>query len=161
MFGIATASAEFAWVYSSDKIGEIHWMNRRIETIETRISIDSGIQFSSNSVPFHSFLIAFLSLSLTSTFVLFLTRFSLFLFFVWRKKKTFFTHIYTRQSNKLSFNKGFGQLNQSPSLSSINSGLNSGINISSMGAGGYQHYGLNALGESWKSVPMEFNPTLN
>ncbi|XP_055315495.1 homeobox protein orthopedia isoform X1 [Sitodiplosis mosellana] len=44
---------------------------------------------------------------------------------------------------------GFGQLNQSTSLSSsINSGLNTGINISSMGAGGYQHYGLNALGDS-------------
>lgn len=45
--------------------------------------------------------------------------------------------------------KGFGQLNQSTSLSSsINSGLNTGINISSMGAGSYQHYGLNALGEN-------------
>lgn len=45
--------------------------------------------------------------------------------------------------------KGFGQLNQSTSLSStLNSGLNTGINISSaMGAGSYQHYGLNALGE--------------
>nr|XP_036223277.1 homeobox protein orthopedia isoform X2 [Bactrocera oleae] len=45
---------------------------------------------------------------------------------------------------------GFGQLNQSSPLSStINSGLNSGINIgSAMGAGSYQHYGLNALGDS-------------
>lgn len=44
--------------------------------------------------------------------------------------------------------EGFGQLNQSSSLSSsLNSSLNSGINISSMGTGGYQHYGLNALGE--------------
>ncbi|KAL5286064.1 OTP family protein [Megaselia abdita] len=45
---------------------------------------------------------------------------------------------------------GFGQLNQSSSLSSsLNSGLNSSINISSaMGASGYQHYGLNALGDS-------------
>ncbi|XP_037035030.1 homeobox protein orthopedia isoform X2 [Bradysia coprophila] len=44
---------------------------------------------------------------------------------------------------------GFGQLNQSSSLSSsLNSGLNSGINISSMSAGSYQHYGLNALGDS-------------
>ncbi|XP_055706844.1 homeobox protein orthopedia isoform X2 [Phlebotomus papatasi] len=45
---------------------------------------------------------------------------------------------------------GFGQLNQSSTLSStLNSGLNSGINISSaMGAGSYQHYGLNALGDS-------------
>lgn len=54
----------------------------------------------------------------------------------------------TNQLNK-SVEKGFGQLNQSTSLSSsINSGLNTGINISSMGAGGYQHYGLNALGEN-------------
>lgn len=46
--------------------------------------------------------------------------------------------------------KGFGQLNQSSSLSSsLNSGLNSGINISSMSAGSYQHYGLNALGEDY------------
>lgn len=45
--------------------------------------------------------------------------------------------------------EGFGQLNQSSTLSStLNSGLNSSINISSaMGAGSYQHYGLNALGE--------------
>ncbi|KAI8127085.1 Homeobox protein orthopedia [Lucilia cuprina] len=45
---------------------------------------------------------------------------------------------------------GFGQLNQSSSLSnSLNSGLNSGINLgSAMGAGSYQHYGLNALGDS-------------
>lgn len=43
---------------------------------------------------------------------------------------------------------GFGQLNQSSTLSSsLNSGLNSGINLgSAMGAGSYQHYGLNALG---------------
>ncbi|XP_023036983.1 homeobox protein orthopedia [Drosophila willistoni] len=39
---------------------------------------------------------------------------------------------------------GFGQLNQSSPLSStLNSGLNSGINM-----GSYQHYGLNALGDS-------------
>ncbi|XP_037941914.1 homeobox protein orthopedia-like [Teleopsis dalmanni] len=46
--------------------------------------------------------------------------------------------------------KSFGQLNQSSPLSStLNSGLNSGINIgSAMGAGSYQHYGLNALGDS-------------
>ncbi|XP_052872836.1 homeobox protein orthopedia [Anopheles cruzii] len=46
---------------------------------------------------------------------------------------------------------GFGQLNQSSSLSStLNTGLNSGINISSaMGAGGYHNYGLNAaLGDT-------------
>ncbi|KAL9912536.1 orthopedia homeobox isoform 2-T4 [Glossina fuscipes fuscipes] len=45
---------------------------------------------------------------------------------------------------------GFGQLNQSSTLSSsLNSGLNSGINLgSAMGAGSYQHYGLNALGDS-------------
>ncbi|CAD7078585.1 unnamed protein product [Hermetia illucens] len=45
---------------------------------------------------------------------------------------------------------GFGQLNQSSTLSStLNSGLNSSINISSaMGAGSYQHYGLNALGDT-------------
>ncbi|KAH8331697.1 hypothetical protein KR074_009801 [Drosophila pseudoananassae] len=45
---------------------------------------------------------------------------------------------------------GFGQLNQSSPLSStLNSGLNSGINMgSALGAGSYQHYGLNALGDS-------------
>ncbi|XP_052842222.1 homeobox protein orthopedia isoform X2 [Drosophila gunungcola] len=45
---------------------------------------------------------------------------------------------------------GFGQLNQSsPLSSSLNSGLNSGINMgSALGAGSYQHYGLNALGDS-------------
>ncbi|XP_030388393.1 homeobox protein orthopedia [Scaptodrosophila lebanonensis] len=45
---------------------------------------------------------------------------------------------------------GFGQLNQSSPLSStLNSGLNSGLNIgTAMGAGSYQHYGLNALGDS-------------
>uniref|UniRef100_A0A1I8MBU0 Homeobox domain-containing protein n=1 Tax=Musca domestica TaxID=7370 RepID=A0A1I8MBU0_MUSDO len=45
---------------------------------------------------------------------------------------------------------GFGQLNQSSTLSSsLNGGLNSGINLgSAMGAGSYQHYGLNALGDS-------------
>lgn len=50
----------------------------------------------------------------------------------------------------MDFRKGFGQLNQTASLSStLNSSLNSSINISSaMGAGGYQHYGLNALGEA-------------
>lgn len=46
---------------------------------------------------------------------------------------------------------GFGQLNQSsPLSSSLNSGLNSGINMgSALGAGSYQHYGLNALGRLW------------
>ncbi|XP_030560342.1 homeobox protein orthopedia [Drosophila novamexicana] len=45
---------------------------------------------------------------------------------------------------------GFGQLNQtSPLSSTLNSGLNSGINMgSALGAGTYQHYGLNALGDS-------------
>ncbi|CAO1346666.1 unnamed protein product [Diamesa serratosioi] len=45
---------------------------------------------------------------------------------------------------------GFGQLNQSSSLSqSLNGALNSGINMSSaMSTGSYQHYGLNALGDS-------------
>ncbi|CRL03506.1 CLUMA_CG016277, isoform A [Clunio marinus] len=45
---------------------------------------------------------------------------------------------------------GFGQLNQSSSLSqSLNGALNSGINMSSaMTTGTYQHYGLNALGDS-------------
>lgn len=53
-------------------------------------------------------------------------------------------------NNNMDFRKGFGQLNQTASLSStLNSSLNSSINISSaMGAGGYQHYGLNALGEA-------------
>jgi hypothetical protein len=33
--------------------------------------------------------------------------------------------------------------------------LNSGINISSaMGAGGYQHYGLNALGTNFKNFKI-------
>lgn len=58
----------------------------------------------------------------------------------------------------MDFRKGFGQLNQTASLSStLNSSLNSSINISSaMGAGGYQHYGLNALGEANFACLMSF-----
>lgn len=49
---------------------------------------------------------------------------------------------------RLASDTGFGQLNQtSPLSSTLNSGLNSGINMgSALGAGTYQHYGLNALG---------------
>lgn len=58
----------------------------------------------------------------------------------------------------MDFRKGFGQLNQTASLSStLNSSLNSSINISSaMGAGGYQHYGLNALGEATLALRVFF-----
>lgn len=57
----------------------------------------------------------------------------------------------TNRILKKNNDTGFGQLNQSPSLSStLNSGLNTGINISSMGSGGYQHYGLNALGKNFE-----------
>lgn len=48
----------------------------------------------------------------------------------------------------MKLTQGFGQLNQSSSLSqTLNGALNSGINMSSaMSSGTYQHYGLNALG---------------
>uniref|UniRef100_A0A6P4G2N6 Homeobox protein orthopedia-like n=1 Tax=Drosophila rhopaloa TaxID=1041015 RepID=A0A6P4G2N6_DRORH len=55
---------------------------------------------------------------------------------------------------------GFGQLNQSsPLSSSLNSGLNSGINMgSALGAGSYQHYGLNALGRCCATSPPSEKP---
>lgn len=86
-------------------------------------------------------------------FYIFLNRYLLFIV----EHRTLCLLVKCSYNKFLTFNmyfiqlKGFGQLNQSSSLSSsLNSGLNSSINISSaMGAGGYQHYGLNALGGSF------------
>lgn len=71
------------------------------------------------------------------------------------------TNNYNKTNQLLTYpntNQGFGQLNQSSSLSqSLNGGLNSGINISSaMSAGGYQHYGLNALGSTFATFFAQF-----
>lgn len=57
-------------------------------------------------------------------------------------------HYNLRFITNMKLTQGFGQLNQSSSLSqTLNGALNSGINMSSaMSSGTYQHYGLNALG---------------
>lgn len=73
---------------------------------------------------------------------------------------SFWTFCYNNFSH-INAKIGFGQLNQSSSLSSsLNSGLNSGINLgSAMGAGSYQHYGLNALGRlSTKQSMRQLKP---